>query len=963
METQNDILLGDILLVNDDDSEIKIFSDDKSLENDDDSEIKIFSDDKSLENDDDSEIKIFSDDKSLENDDDSEIKIFSDAKSLEKVEPLNLSEGSEPVTLAIYPTDGNLGFSSLVIQDPLFQATELNTSGLIASAPATPFQRPDSGNDTLIENPSVLLGDNNPNRLSAARRFVRTSIWGFGGNDTLTGGFERDMLNGGTGDDLLSGGLGNDTLDGDYGYDTLDGGNGTDTATYRFWWGGIKANLQTGVVSFFNDGNGGKESLISIENLVGSTGNDEIVGSLTNNFLSGGYGNDSIVGGDGNDIVDGGDGNDTLYGDNSDYSYSALHGNDSLSGGNGNDVLLGGYGDDTLNGGSGSNNLIGGPGNDVVQVVDDTDITLDLSSRVTHGGNIDYLNNIEQVQLIGGESNNRLSANQATISVKLEGQGGNDELVGGRFDDTLVGGTGDDTIAGGMGTNYLYGGAGKDVFTLFNFDPGMQIVGDFERTIDRFDMQGVSLRDIRVTREGNDSIVWVKNYGWGPGGQIVSEAPRFRVQNALVDSRDFTNVGGGSLQHLSLSADARTNVGTLVREWATAYGNSIGKTFVNTPVTGGTDPLLSSLAFTQRRIEFSNVTPFSQPEFAATGSATVRATAGGSVTFASTFAVQDSTATTVSEEHRVGFSLARTISVQAQPLGIGVGGENTLTIGYDFTRSTATTEQKGTERDFSISTTIDVLPNSVTTVFGGALQRHVDTNFSADLAVDGNVELSFSDNSRVQVPIDAILQTYMPSVFRGQGAVRETTLPNGTYLVYNEDTVFTQAGTMDMVLNLQSDARDSVVQDDDLTSPTLSKHEGESHAERFWIARGALPNRGTVAGTSEQATLQLSNFDYVATPNDPEIDKIGIEYSGISRFEQLTLSQKTVAVQRIGFDGAPVTSQVESTHVSFGSQSLVDIIGVLPDQLNSSHFVFSTAGTFFDRSLPIANIGSTQPLN
>ncbi|HEY9665348.1 MAG TPA: hypothetical protein V6C91_01025, partial [Coleofasciculaceae cyanobacterium] len=627
----------------------------------------------------------------------------------------------------------------------------------------------------------------------------------------------------------------------------------------------------------------------------------------------------------------------------------------------GNDVLFGGYGDDTLNGGSGSNNLIGGPGNDVAQVVDDTDMVFsgnEWSGSVTHGGNIDYLSNIEQVQLIGGESNNRLSANQVRIAVKLEGRGGNDLLQGGRLDDTLEGGAGDDTLVGGMGTNHLYGGGGKDVFTLFNYDPGMQIVHDFERTSDRFDMQGVNLRDIRVTREGNDSIISVNSQSTVyEGGRYVIrdiEAPRFKVLNALVDSRDFINVGGsGSFQHLPLSADARTNVGTLIREWATSYGAHIGKTFVNTPITGGTDPLLSSLTFTQRDIDFSNITPFSQPEFAARGSATVRATAGGSVTFASTFQVQDSTATTVSEEHRVGFSMARTISVQAKPLGIGLGGDNTMTIGYDFTRSTATTTEQGTARNFSISTTINVLPNSVTTVIGGAEQRHVDATFSTELAVDGNVTLSFSDNSSVQVPIDAILQTYMPSVFRGEGAVTSTTLSDGTYLVYNEDTVFTQAGTMDMVLNLSSSARDYVVQDDDLMGSSRGTHVGESHAERFWVARGSLPNRGS-------GTIELDNFHYA---NDRFMDKIGIEYSGISRFEQLTLSPTIITVQRTGFDGIPRPESVQSTHVSLGSQSLVDIVGVLPDQLNSSHFVFSTAGTFFDNSIPIANNGSTQLLS
>ena len=157
------------------------------------------------------------------------------------------------------------------------------------------------------------------------------TIYGYDGNDTINGGDGNDKLFGGTGDDLIDGGFGFDTInggdgndklfggtgddliDGGFGFDTIDGGLGNDTTSYAFYWGPINANLATGVVSF--PGNSLlTDTLVSIENLIGTAGNDTIIGNTANNSLNGGAGNDSINGGDGVDTLIGGAGNDTLTG-------------------------------------------------------------------------------------------------------------------------------------------------------------------------------------------------------------------------------------------------------------------------------------------------------------------------------------------------------------------------------------------------------------------------------------------------------------------------------------------------------------------------------------------------------------------------------------------------------------------------------------------------------------------------
>ncbi|HBH74211.1 MAG TPA: hemolysin, partial [Synechococcales bacterium UBA10510] len=94
----------------------------------------------------------------------------------------------------------------------------------------------------------------------------------------LSGAAGNDSLFGLDGNDSLSGGDGDDYLDGGFGFDTINGGNGNDTTSYAFYSGPIVANLTTGVVSF--PGNSTlTDTLISIENLIATNGNDSVTGN------------------------------------------------------------------------------------------------------------------------------------------------------------------------------------------------------------------------------------------------------------------------------------------------------------------------------------------------------------------------------------------------------------------------------------------------------------------------------------------------------------------------------------------------------------------------------------------------------------------------------------------------------------------------------------------------------------
>jgi serralysin len=149
----------------------------------------------------------------------------------------------------------------------------------------------------------------------------------------LEGGGGRDMLYGRGGSDTLIGGL-----DGEA--DVIDGGADTDTVDYSAGRLGMTITLGNGPTKLGNgtpgsavvddhveyfDVFGGRtlsmrregwqeDELYSIENVIGSQGNDTITGNGVGNRLEGGNGDDVIDGGGGADTIIGGRGADELTG-------------------------------------------------------------------------------------------------------------------------------------------------------------------------------------------------------------------------------------------------------------------------------------------------------------------------------------------------------------------------------------------------------------------------------------------------------------------------------------------------------------------------------------------------------------------------------------------------------------------------------------------------------------------------
>jgi Ca2+-binding RTX toxin-like protein len=381
------------------------------------------------------------------------------------------------------------------------------------------------GNDTLIGNfgNDSLLGGIGNDVLDGG--FNRDTLDGGAGNDTMLGGDDNDSISGGTGNNLVNGGAGNDiliaanginTTPGDIG-DTLFGGAGIDelrvegASNYVLTndllsigglihrYSAVATNKVEGAIERVRlTGNTADNTidasaalLIDRTFLFGKEGNDTIKGSQGLDQISGGSGNDSLVGGAGFNFIDGNDGNDILIGGNDD---------NNLEGGAGNDVVQGGaegdFFQDSLFDGAGDDRYIGLGGDDFFALDGNSfssdNISFNLittasdpnKSLLTGGkfvfGNLDdsatgtdTLEGIETVQISGTAGRNTINAFNFNQNVILIGNGGGDNLQGGRGNDSLRGSFSDnDTISGGLGNDTLIGNGGFNTGEIDNLRGG-----------------------------------------------------------------------------------------------------------------------------------------------------------------------------------------------------------------------------------------------------------------------------------------------------------------------------------------------------------------------------------------------------------------------------------------------------------------------------------------------------------
>ncbi|GKT33579.1 hypothetical protein ADUPG1_007437, partial [Aduncisulcus paluster] len=355
-------------------------------------------------------------------------------------------------------------------------------------------------------------------KISNIENIVATS-----GDDTLYGDDENNTLKGLLGDDILEGGKGDDYLDG--------GTGGSDTAYYNQATSGVNVDLGIDNIAQAIGGEQGSDTLVSIENVIGSQYNDTFKGNnAASNIFDGGYvlstGVENIN--DENDTVDYSsltNATDKIVVDLSNTTTAnvavtvtgTLQNPDTLRN---IENIIGSFGDDTFTGNSDSNKLEGKAGDDTFLITSasvgaEADI-IDGGANTTVGDTVDFSGvtntnyfvdvnlgsqdlllkdqsnsdvvvrddtvlNIENItgtqnedRIIGDSSKNILKGEAGTDHI--EGGAGNDIIYGGDNTDNattsttyefLDGGADDDTIYGGAGNDSIYGGSGIGEDSLY----------------------------------------------------------------------------------------------------------------------------------------------------------------------------------------------------------------------------------------------------------------------------------------------------------------------------------------------------------------------------------------------------------------------------------------------------------------------------------------------------------------
>lgn len=410
-----------------------------------------------------------------------------------------------------------------------------------------------------------------------------------GQGKVVTGSPGGDVLHGSAGSDSIFGGAGGDTLVASLGNDILNGGDGADWVSYSAFSANLSINLTQGTVakgvgtaartaravSSGETGSLGTDTLISIENIIGGSGNDTFIGDAGNNTFVGGAGSDTLshVGQTASVSV-----NLTTG-----VATGAGIGTDRISG---IENVIGGSGNDTFVGNSGDNTIIGGAGRDTVSYAAQTSsVSVNLTSGLATGTGIgrDTLWGIETViggsgndafvgdagdnAFIGGAGNDTVSYAGQTAGVTVNaatgvitGAGiGTDTVSGIEY---FIGGSGNDTFIAGAGGNVFVGGAGSDTVSYAGKTASVSV--DLSIGYAGVSSDSISSSSVEPNYGSYDRLEGIENAIGGAGDDyfVGNASNNTFTGGAGSDTVSYANQTAGVTVNLSTGIATGSGIGT-----------------------------------------------------------------------------------------------------------------------------------------------------------------------------------------------------------------------------------------------------------------------------------------------------------------------------------------------------------------------------------------------------------------
>ena len=426
--------------------------------------------------------------------------------------------GDHTLTITATDTAGNADTATVTITDYAIRGTdEHDYTRIVITYHHYGWRRPDE-----------FIGPRNP---SIEGTDEADTIYGYAGNDKISGGDGDDIIYGGggrAGDDTTSAVINVAPSDND----ETPSDDADDAESF----------LTTPITITI---------IYDADVLYGDDGDDTLYGGIRNDQLYGGNDDDTLYGGEGDDKLYGGAGADTLYGGSD---------KDFLEGEGGIDVLYGGADKDTFyididDVGAGDTDIIVDfnteDGDRLKLYFEEVEGTFDASSleKLATTGDLHFDTNGNALSALQSEWNDAdindvviykgdiimavledftgFTTNVIDFNIwgedgddTFHGSGGDDKLVGGGGVDTLYGGAGDDFLSGGSGVDTLYGEDGKDDLygndgddILYGGDGNDYLQGGYDRyyPFSRYDhgndiLYGGAGKDTLYGDYGNDTL-------------------------------------------------------------------------------------------------------------------------------------------------------------------------------------------------------------------------------------------------------------------------------------------------------------------------------------------------------------------------------------------------------------------------------------------------------------------------